>query len=521
MTSALTLHATRQDMTAEPQPSKFAIVPAWVRRIGTPVFAGLAVCAVSAMLVVTIYFTLLDIEWLTFLLGVLFAAIVSMVSMTVKAQYRLVRRTAQLLRQKELLAEEMTRGERQTQALKAADARFRTVLDGMPTITFFIDREERLRFHNAAFEAWRGRSALELAGLALKDVVDSGIYQDLKKHGTEALLGRETQFEALWGGANPVSVKLMPYPPEAQAPSGYYAFVASAAGQAVAQELEAPPAPVSPDAASEAAYRNVMEQQLSADGAAREHLLRAIEEDHFLLLEQRIEPLTPEAQPNLREILLRLQENRERALPPAEFFETAERYELMPAIDRWVIRRLLKSCAAMKEADRAWRMPLYCLNLSSATLRDRGFANHVRAQLQHWDIPGARLCFEINHRTLAEQESDIATLMEQLKPLGCRFTVDNFGSYKVSFAPFRELRFDHLKIDGSIVSEVLRSAADLTKVKAIVLACDKIGVQTIAQFVENDAIRTALKDVGVDYVQGFGIGKPGPLAVVAPAGAHA
>jgi EAL domain-containing protein (putative c-di-GMP-specific phosphodiesterase class I) len=272
--------------------------------------------------------------------------------------------------------------------------------------------------------------------------------------------------------------------------------------------------PAAPEVASETAYLDTMEQQLGADGEAREHLLRAIEEDHFLLLEQRIEALTPEGNPNLREVLLRLQEDRERTLPPSEFFEVAERYDLMPAIDRWVVRRLLKYCATMKNADRAWRMPLYCINVSAATLRDRGFGNHVRGQLQHWDIAGSRLCFEIHHGAFAEQQADIARLMEQLKPLGCRFTVDGFGSHKVSFAPFKELRFDYLKIDGSIVSQVLRSSAELTKVKAIVVACRKIGVQTVAQFVEDEATRAALKEAGVDYVQGFGIQKPGPLAVV-------
>jgi EAL domain-containing protein (putative c-di-GMP-specific phosphodiesterase class I) len=281
------------------------------------------------------------------------------------------------------------------------------------------------------------------------------------------------------------------------------------------QTTESGVAVAAPEVASEAAYLDAMEQQLDAGGQAREHLLRALEEDHFILLEQRIEALTPEGQPNLREVLLRLQEETERTLPPAKFFEIAERYDLMGQIDRWVVRRLLRYAANMKRADTRWRMPLYCLNVSASTLRDRGFPNHVRSQLQHWDIAGSRLCFEIHHGSFADQQADIAYLMEQLKPLGCRFTVDGFGSHKVSFAPFMELRFDYLKIDGSIVSQVLRSPSELTKVKAMVLACRKIGVQTIAQFVEDDDTRQALKEAGVDYVQGFGIEKPGPLAVVA------
>lgn len=519
MPSALSLPDAPPPRASADRKQSKSKLPAGLRGIGTPVLAAAAVLALSVTLVVTIYYTLLELQWVAFLLGVLFAAVVAMVTQAVKAQWRLVRRTAQLQRQKALLAEEIARGERQAAALKTADARFRTVLDGMPAIVFFVDREERCRFHNAAFEEWSGRSAADIGALPLRELLDTGIYRDLSMRGMEALVGKQTQFEALWPGAGvdrPLAVKLMPYPVGAQTPGGFYAFVTSSA--APAMEPRAPQAaagPTSAEVASETVYLDTMEQQLGAGGEAREHLLRAIEEDHFILLEQRIEALTPEGQPNLREILLRLQEDPERTLPPAEFFETAERYDLMPAIDRWVIRRLLKCCSAMKADDRTWRMPLYCVNVSASTLRDRGFANHVRAQLQHWDIAGSRLCFEIHHGSFAEQEADIAALMQQLKPLGCRFIVDGFGSQKVSFAPFRELRFDYLKIDGGIVSQVLRNSAEMTQVKAIVLACRKIGVQTIAQFVEDDATRTALKEAGVDYVQGFGIDKPGPLAVVA------
>lgn len=498
-----------------------------LKRYLVPFLTAIAVLALSVMLVVTIYFTLLDLQWLAFLLGVLFAAILSMVTQSLKAQWRLVRRSAQLKRQKELLGEETARTERYAQAVKTAELRLRTVLDGVPAMVFFIDREERCRYHNAAFEDWCGRNAADSGGLHLSEILDAPLYEELKPHGREALIGTATQYEThlpTADGRRPVAVKLLPYPVGAQTASGFYVFVTAVASAQpmLKPESFAPEAirPRAPDASSEAAYLDAMEQQLPADEDPREYLLRAIEEDQFILLEQRIELLTGEGQPNLREVLLRLQEERERMLPPGGFFEVAERYDLMPAIDRWVVRKLLKSCGAMKSADPKWRMPLYCVNVSGASLRDRSFANHVRAQLQHWDLAGSRLCFEIHHGALAEQESDIAILMEQLQPLGCRFTVDGFGSHKISFAPFRELRFDYLKIDGSIISQVLTSSAELTKVKAIVLACRKIGVRTIAQFVEDDATRAQLKEVGVDYVQGFGIEKPGPLAVMAPLVGH-
>lgn len=520
---------------AQPQiPAQVPIFPAPMKSRGAslnrylvPFLTAIAVLALSVMLVVTIYFTLLDLQWLAFLLGVLFAAILSMVTQSLKAQWRLVRRTAQLQRQKELLAEETARVERYVQSLKVAELRFRTVLDGVPAMVLFVDREDRCRYHNAAFEESCGRSAADIGGAPLEDILPEGLHKELELRGSEALLGTAAQYETHWpcaGGARNVAVKLMPYPVGAQTTSGYYVFITAVSSARPMPEPEISAreaiAQRAPEVASDTAYLDAIEQELTTDEDPREYLLRAIEEDQFILLEQRIEALATEGQPPLREVLLRLQEERERMLPPGDFFEIAERYGLMPAIDRWVVRKLLKSCSAMKSADRAWRMPLYCLNLSSATLRDHGFANHVRGQLQHWDVAGGRLCFEINHGAFAEQDSDIALLMDRLQPLGCRFTVDGFGSHKVSFTPFRELRFDYLKIDGSIISQVLTNNAELTKAKAIVLACRKIGVRTIAQFVEDDVTRAKLKEIGVDYVQGFGIDKPGPLAVMAPMAGH-
>ncbi len=488
---------------------------AWANRYLTPFLTAIAVLALSAALVFTIYFTQLDLQWTAFLFGVLFAAVLSMVTQSVKAQWRLVRRSAQLRRSKELLAEEVARRERSAQALKVADVRFRTILDALPVMIFFVDREERCLYYNAAFQEGCSSGTPDMSAMPLRELVDDAMYQHLSARGKEALLGRETQFEARWrhpAGEKPVAVKLLPYPVGAQMTSGFYVFVTPAA-----DAMPAAARGIAPEAAGEAVYFGAMEQQLTTDEDPREYLLRAIEADQFILLEQKIEPLTAEAaHPNFREILVRLREEEERTLAPGGFFEVAERYDLMPAIDRWVIRKLLRSCAAMKSADPAWRMPLYCVNLGGATLSDRGFASHVQMQLKHWDIAGHRICFEVNQGELAEREADIVRLMAQLKPLGCRFTVDGFGSQKVSFAPFRNLRFDFLKIDGSIVSEILKKPSELAKARAIVLACGKLEVRTIAQFVEDEGTRVRLREIGVDYVQGFGIDKPGPLAVMAP-----
>ncbi|MDB5901424.1 MAG: diguanylate phosphodiesterase [Betaproteobacteria bacterium] len=480
----------------------------WIRRNLVPFLTAAAVLVLSVMLIFAIYFTQADLQWTAFLGGVLFAAVLSLVTQNIKVQWRLVRRDAQLRRSKELLAEQVLCTERSAQALKMADQRFGAVLDALPPMIFFVDREGRCRYHNLAFAQWCGKDSTEIRHLPLNELVGEEMHRMMESRGHAALVGEASELEAQWpfpDGVRPAVVKLLPYPVGAQAAAGYYVFV-----------FAPPVARVHPaagaDASGAATYLDAMEQQLPANEDPREYLLNAIEEDQFLLLEQPIEAVAPDTRPAaFREILLRLRGDGRHALPPGGFLEVAEHHGLAPAIDRWVIRKLLKSATEMKEADNTWRMPLYAVNLSDATVCDRTFAQHVEAQLRHWNVRGGRLCFEVRHRALAEHEADVEALIAQLKPLGCLFTVERFGSHKVSFAPFSRLPFDFVKIDSSIVGAILREKSELAKARAIVLACAKIGVRTIAPAIEDEAARVKLKEIGVDYVQGFAIESPGPL----------
>ncbi|MGZ8202102.1 MAG: EAL domain-containing protein [Burkholderiales bacterium] len=496
---------------------------AWLQRHLPQVLTAAAVLGVCVMLVVTIYYTLFDLEWIAFLLGVLFAAVLSLLSQNISAQWQLARRTAQLQRTRKLLVEENVRGERAAQSLKAAETRFRTVLDASPIIVFYVDREERCRYHNSAFKAWCRQDLADIDGQPLEALLENAIYQDLLVHARQALLGTDSEYDTHWyrpdGGAS-MNVRLIGYPPGAQHVSGFYAVVTPAAlstAKTTPSTLEPVQTSVSLTDASEAIYREAIEQQLAIDRDPREYLLRAMEEDHFVLLEQKIEPLAQHVIPaQMCEILLRLQGEEHGILPPGRFFEVAENYCLMPAIDRWVVRKLLRSCAAMRTEKPLWRMPLYSINVSSATLRDRGFTRHVQGQLEHWGMQGRHLCFEVSHADLADRAPDIALFMQELRAFGCRFAVDSFGSEKITFAAFKDLRFDFLKIDGSIISRIANDKAELAKTRAIVLACRKMGIQTIAQFVENEATRSTVLEIGVDYAQGFGIDKPAPLALSKP-----
>jgi EAL domain-containing protein (putative c-di-GMP-specific phosphodiesterase class I) len=345
------------------------------------------------------------------------------------------------------------------------------------------------------------------------------VYHDLKSHSTDALGGREIHYDTAWQGQDTVkqtmAVTLVPYPRGIERTTGFYALIipTAAAALPVAEKNRAAVSPVTTAKShGESVYLESMTEQLLGGGDPRRKLMRALEQDEFILFAQEIRALAPGAGGRCLEVLLRLQEEEENMLPPGGFFPVAEHYDLMGEIDHWVVRNVLKWSAALQERDPAWRMPLCCINISNASLRNAGFARYVKSQLERCHIAGSSLCFEITEGDLIRHHGEVQALIGVLRPLGCRFTVDGFGGVRVSFAPFSDLRFDFLKIDGNIIQNILHEPSELAKTKAIVLACRKIGVHTIAGLVESDETLAKLREIGVDYVQGFGISRPAPLA---------
>ena len=237
---------------------------------------------------------------------------------------------------------------------------------------------------------------------------------------------------------------------------------------------------------------------------------KALADDDFLLFAQRIMALKPQSEDQgCLEILLRLREEEDNMLPPGGFFPVAEALGMLEDIDRWVVRHTVAWCA--KSANDA-NAPMCCINLSADALLNADFSVFLRTQLRQHGVPGSRLCFEITESDAIAHPEAALKFIRALKPQGCRFTLDNFGSVKVSFAHIKDLPIDYLKIDGSIIQNIITSAGDLARARAISLTCQRLGIRAIAQSVESDAVLTKLSEIGFDYAQGFGIAHPGPLA---------
>ncbi|MGH9362313.1 MAG: EAL domain-containing protein, partial [Thermoanaerobaculia bacterium] len=212
----------------------------------------------------------------------------------------------------------------------------------------------------------------------------------------------------------------------------------------------------------------------------------------------------------LCEVLIRMLDERGRVLSPAAFISAAERYHLIGSVDRWVVRTALRALAEAQRRDASKRL-LFAINLSGQSLSDDSFLDYVVGQLVESGVDSRRICFEVTETATISKLADATRFIKVLKEMGCRFVLDDFGSGLSSFAYLRDLPVDFLKIDGEFVKNMVEDEVKRALVESINQIGHVMGMRTIAEWVENRATLDLLKQIGVDYAQGYWIAKPQPL----------
>lgn len=207
------------------------------------------------------------------------------------------------------------------------------------------------------------------------------------------------------------------------------------------------------------------------------------------------------------ELLLRLLDNGGKLIPPMAFIPAAERFNLMVNIDQWVLGTAFAQLAKAGTE----RVGTCSINLSGASLGDEGFLKFITNCFERFPVSPDVICFEITETEAIANLANARHIIQSLKTLGCRFSLDDFGSGMSSFGYLKNLPVDYLKIDGAFIKNLTRDPIDRAMVGAINNIGHVMGLKTIAEFVENGSIVQELLEIGVDYVQGYGIAKPEPL----------
>ena len=236
----------------------------------------------------------------------------------------------------------------------------------------------------------------------------------------------------------------------------------------------------------------------------------AVENSRFQLLVQDIVSIEAgESRERHGELLVRMLDEHGGLVAPHTFLSAAERYNLMPAVDRWVIQHTFE--ALQNGAEALSSLDLCAINLSGQSLSDPEFLKDVIELLNATTVPAGRLCFEITETAVVENFDSARAFIAALKQRGCQFALDDFGSGMSSYSYLKHLPVDYLKIDGSFVRGMLEDPIDRAVVESINQIGHDLHMKTIAEFVENEEILSALTEVGVDYAQGSIISEPRPV----------
>jgi diguanylate cyclase (GGDEF)-like protein/PAS domain S-box-containing protein len=234
-------------------------------------------------------------------------------------------------------------------------------------------------------------------------------------------------------------------------------------------------------------------------------LNQALIEDRFCLYAQSIEPIDGSTGEHY-ELLLRMIDEKGDVIPPGAFLPAAERYNLITQLDSWVIESAFALLAGNPLSLK--QISFFSINLSGQSLTKRDFLDFIISELDKSGIQGEKICFEITETAAISNLSTATEFISVLKELGCRFALDDFGSGLSSFGYLKNLPVNYLKIDGMFVKDIVDDPIDRAMVKSINEIGHVMGMQTIAEFVENDEIKGMLREIGVNYAQGYGIGKP-------------
>ena len=265
--------------------------------------------------------------------------------------------------------------------------------------------------------------------------------------------------------------------------------------------------------------RNRVELYAMGDGSMMRHhedamavgqLRAALRNNQMILYAQRITPLQNPALPGGYELLLRVRGADGEMIAPGPMLQAALRYQLLPSVDRWVIKNALQMLTPYRSMLRSRGISI-SINMTGQTIDDETCIQSFMEQLKEANLPAECIMIEITEQAAVKNLARANEMMQRLRTQGCRFALDDFGTGANSLTYVKTLQIARVKIDGSFVRDVLTNKNSAATVRAVVELAKSLSLDTVAEYVESDAIAAEVRRLGVDYAQGYAFGRPQPL----------
>jgi EAL domain-containing protein (putative c-di-GMP-specific phosphodiesterase class I)/PAS domain-containing protein len=478
--------------------------------------AAILTITVMALLVAEKYFFMADITPWT---GALWGCLV-VVLLTLNGQFIYIMRKSnkdevQLAVAKERLLNEIKHRHWAEKSSSEGKEKLQFVEDNLPVLFAYFTTSQRCRFHNRAYRKWFGLKSSQINGHLLQEFSSPEFCLTIRTCIKDILAGRIVFNESMQNSAQgkpcQLAEQIIPHFDNKRKVVGFYMLYtprASDNSRILTKRNTAEPASLSSQSEAANMVATTDNDKVSDSELSAGHIIRAIDEGEFQLYCQRIVPVkTDSTLPIQYEVLLRMAEEENNLLPPGAFLPSVERYNLMPRLDCWVVERVAKWLK-----DRAENFDtIYCINVARSTLGHADFPKYVRSLLKRTKIAPNLLCFEIEEADVLDDINASQAFVQEIRKLGCLVSLCSFNYTLASLSILKKIDVNYLKIDGSLICNILRDEEDLTKIIAITKMAQKNNIVTIAELVEDSEVIIKLNEIDVDYAQGFGVATPIPL----------
>lgn len=478
----------------------------------------------SAALLIAIIIVLIDFffpntapYWVALLWILLFTTIVIMAWQSIHSAKKTDNYADQLTVAKERLTQEIKHRLWAEKKNEENKIKSQFIDESIPVMLAYFTPEQRCRYHNRIYRQWFGAKSEQIDGHLLQEFSNEEFSSGIQTHIHDILSGKTIHAERILKSVNGFpyifTEQYIPHLDNKGKIIGFYTLhtprVQEKQRYALNEQQQGhKPIVENKEEAENTHETSKAQKDASQTGITATRIAEAIKNDKFRLFAQKIIPIDSTLlAPTQYEILIRMNEEENNLMPPGSFLPLVDQYNMMPKLDRWVVQHAVHWIASISQDT----CSIFCLNIAKDTLCDPTFADFIQTHLQQSKIPAHSLCFEIEEKDAESNITEAVLFLKRIHKLGCVATLCSFGQNIASAGLLTELKIDYLKIDGSIICNMLDNDEDLIRVKEINQLARKRSIQTIAELVENVETLDRLREIGIHYAQGFGIAKPGPL----------
>ncbi len=393
--------------------------------------------------------------------------------------------------------------------------------ENIPVMLAYFNTDLRCRYHNRIFRRWFGLKPDQIDGHFLKEFSNEEFSSDIQNHVEEILSGKTIHNERILkstkGFPYIFTEQYLPHLDNKGKTIGFYTLHTPRAQEkrriSAAKNTKIENTPM-PEAKKPGEIENRNNANIQSDtqapkqqGVTATRIAQAIEGGEFNLYCQKIIPIKSSISSSSHyEILIRMHEEENNLMPPGSFLPLVDQFKMMPKLDRWIINHIIHWLSDHPKAN-----SVFYLNVAKDSLSDQDLPGFIHDLLKRTGVLAANLCFEIEISDAEANIADTTAFTKKIRELGCLVSLCSFTEAPESLSLLDKIKADYLKIDGGIVCNILRDEDDLARINSIQQSATKAGTQTIAEMVETDDITVKLRQIGVDYAQGFGIAKPHPF----------